>query len=202
MTNTSNLLSKFRSDLTELMVKPNLRPFLCNGSPLACTTFIVGFNPATSLDGSFWDYWNDVSGYDKPAMMRDYLKTRGLSKPKGVRARIERIVDQLPQGACLETNICSTPTKKMEHLDRSHRTTEIFEFLLRRLKPSLIYAHSNEPIKYFQQFTDKDFSSGTPQTVKWENQEFLLLATSGPLFSMGYPEASIMGQALAELSLI
>lgn len=131
-------------------------------------------------------------------MMRDYLKTRSLSKPKGVRARIERIVDELPIGVCLETNICSTPTKKMAALVRSQRTTEIFEFLLRKVKPKLVYAHSNEPIKYFQQFTDKDFFSGTPQTVKWEDHEFLLLATPGPLFSMGYSEASILGQKLAE----
>lgn len=198
MTNTTNSLAEFRSDLTKLMVEPNLRPFLCNGSPLACSTFIVGFNPATSLEGSFCDYWDDVSGYDKPAMMRDYLKTRSLSKPKGVRARIERIVDQLPSGACLETNICSTPTKKMADLDHSQRPMEIFEFLLRRVKPKLVYAHSNEPINYFQQFTNKDFFSGTPQTVKWEDQEFLLLATAGPLFSMGYSEASTLGQTLAK----
>jgi hypothetical protein len=198
MKDPTNPLAVFRHDLTELMVKPNLRPFLCNGSPLACSAFIVGFNPATSLDGSFWRYWDDVSGYDKSAMMRDYLQTRGLTKPKGVRARIERISNQLPSGACLETNICSTPTKKMAHLVQSKRTTEIFEFLLHRLKPKLVYAHSNEPIKYFQQFTDKDFYSGTPQTIGLAGNEFLLVATPGPLFSMGYSEANRLGQTLAK----
>jgi hypothetical protein len=86
----------------------------------------------------------------------------------------------------------------MADLDRSQRTTEIFEFLLRRVKPKLVYAHSNEPIKYFQQFTNKDFFSGNPQTIKWEDREFLLLATPGPLFSMGYQEASMLGRTLTE----
>lgn len=194
MTDTKNHLSEFRNRLSDLMLTPHLRPFLCSGSPLKCEMFIVGFNPATSLDGSFWRYWDDISGFDKPTMMRDYLRTRGLIEPIGVRARIERIVAHLPLGSCLETNICSIPTKKADQLHRTQRATEIFEFLLRSVKPKLVYAHSNEPIKFFQQFTDKDFFNGTPQTVQWEGREFLLLATPGPLYRMGFHEASTLGR--------
>jgi hypothetical protein len=198
MSENSEELRQFRTALEQIMPGTATRPFLCTGSPLACKVFIVGFNPATSLDGPFWRYWSDDSGYDKASMMRDYLIKRNLSEPIGVRARIERIVAQLQAGICLETNICSTPTKKAAQLVRDNRKTEIFEFLLRKIKPKLVYVHSNEPIKFFQKFTDKDFCSGIPQLVQWQEQEFLLLGTSGPLFRMGFPQATALGNKLAE----
>lgn len=198
--NTSSLVG-FRTDLTKLMHASDMRPFSCSGSPLSCQVFIVGFNPATRLDKSFWEYWKDDLGFDKESMMVDYLKKRGRVEPVGVRARIERIVRQLPPGVCLETNICSTPTKKAVQLTRENRTTDIFEHLLRSIRPKLVYVHSDEPIKFFKQFTDKDFYSGVPQIVNWESQEFILLGTPGPLFRMSFDAASDLGQRLAKISI-
>jgi hypothetical protein len=102
-------LAELRERLQALMHEPGLRPFVCHGSLLACEVFIVGFNPATAMDQPFWEYWSDETGFDKPRFMRDYLQKRGLAEPKGVRARIERIVAELPIGFALETNICSRP---------------------------------------------------------------------------------------------
>jgi hypothetical protein len=41
-------LDEFDKTLWELMKKqsPDLRPFVCEGSPLECEILIVGFNPA------------------------------------------------------------------------------------------------------------------------------------------------------------
>jgi hypothetical protein len=33
------------------------RSFVCDGSPLDCTVFIVGCNPATDTRTEFWHYW-------------------------------------------------------------------------------------------------------------------------------------------------
>src|SRR4051812_21191901 len=119
------------------MHEPEVRPFVCHGSPLTCRVFIVGFNPATAMDEPFWHYWTDDQGFDKPTFMRDYLQKRGLTEPKGVRARIERIVAQLPPRMALETNICSKPTKTAAELSRDDRTTGIFRFLLETIQPRL-----------------------------------------------------------------
>ncbi len=41
-------LTEFGSELEALIERPTaLRPFVCDGSPLSCTVFIVGYNPAT-----------------------------------------------------------------------------------------------------------------------------------------------------------
>jgi hypothetical protein len=159
-------LATFRERLQALMSEPDLRPFVCHGSPLACEVFVVGFNPATTMDRPFWDYWSDETGFDKPRFMRDYLQKRGLLEPKGVRARIERVVAELPTGLALETNICSKPTKTAAELHRDDRATGVFRFLLETIQPRLVYAHSNDPIAYFEQLTGaRGFDEGTPRTA-------------------------------------
>jgi hypothetical protein len=190
-------LAQFREQLQHLMHEPGLRPFVCDGSPLSCEVFIVGFNPATSMDQPFWHYWSDEAGFDKKRFMRDYLANRGLSEPEGVRARIERIVRQLPIGTALETNVCSKPTKTAAELRSNERATDIFRFLLKTIRPRLVYAHSNHPITYFENLTGaRDFATGAPRTASYRDLSFLLVGTSGPLFRMAYPAADALGQQL------
>ena len=190
-------LAEFRERLQALMYEPGLRPFVCHGSPLACQVFIVGFNPATSMDRPFWDYWSDETGFDKPRFMQDYLRKRGLAEPKGVRARIERVVAELPAGVALETNICSKPTRTAAELHRDDRATDVFRFLLDSIRPGLVYAHSNEPIAYFEHLTGaRGFDGGVPQAVSHNGQTFQLIATRGPLFRMGFDSATVLGKSL------
>lgn len=190
-------LRDFRERLQGLMLEPGLRPFVCHGSPLTCQAFIVGFNPATAMDEPFWSYWSDDSGFDKPRFMRDYLQKRRLKEPKGVRARIERIVGQLPPGLALETNICSKPTKTAAELKPNDRITEIFRFLLDTIRPKLVYAHSNDPIAYLEKLTGtQGFDAGTPRPAVYKGHEFELVATRGPLFTMGFEEAASLGRCI------
>lgn len=59
-------LQTFQKELEALIGKPtDLRPFVCDGSPLACKVFVVGLNPASEMDGNFWDYWDSSRGSDK-----------------------------------------------------------------------------------------------------------------------------------------
>lgn len=190
-------LVTFRERLQNLMSDPKARPFVCDGSPLACSVFIIGFNPATEMDHPFWTYWSDSSGFDKVAFMQDYLATRGLREPKGVRARIERIVSQLPSGTCLETNICSKPTRTATELHSGDRTTAIFDFLLQTIRPRFVYVHSNDPIAYFErQSGATGFDAGTPKEVTVGGHSFLLLGTRGPLFRMGFADADELGRGI------
>lgn len=197
MDNPHLQLKTFREQLQALMSDPKSRPFVCDGSPLTCGVFIVGFNPATEMDQPFWAYWSDTSGFDKGAFMRDYLAKRELSQPKGVRARIEKIVSRLPRRTCLETNICSKPTKTAAELASADRTTAIFRFLLDTIRPHFIYVHSNDPIDYFHNLTGIDgFDSGLARKAAIQDHRFLLLGTRGPLFRMGFSDAEDLGDKI------
>ena len=193
-------LREFRELLQSVMDAPDLRPFVCDGSPLKAKIFIVGFNPATSMDQPFWNYWSDDTGFDKQQFMRDYLVKRELKSPRGVRGRIEQIVSQLPRGAAVETNICSKPTETAAELRRDQRTTRVFRLLLETIKPKIVYVHSDEPIEYFEDLTGQSgFASGSSVRATYGEQQFLLLATRGPLYRMGYPAARNLGQNLLAL---
>jgi hypothetical protein len=125
-------------------------------------------------------------------------KKRGLASPLGVRARIEKIVPQLPAGHVLETNICSQPTKTALELRPRDRATDIFRFLLQTIRPRLVYAHSDEPIRYFERLTGSAvLLAGEPQLVACEDHQFELVVTRGPLFRMGFQEAECMGRRIA-----
>ncbi len=190
-------LKQFRDQLQALMSDPRSRPFVCDGSPLTCSVFIVGFNPATEMDQPFWSYWSDTSGFDKRAFMRDYLAKRGLSQPKGVRARIEKIVSRLPPGTCLETNICSKPTKTAAELAPADWTTAIFRFLLDTIRPHFVYVHSSDPVDYFRNLTGIDgFDNGIARMAAVQDHRFLLLGTRAPRFRMGFSNAEELGDKI------
>jgi hypothetical protein len=143
-------LAKFRQELTDLMAEHPacLRPFVCDGSPLECQIFIIGINPATSLDESFWRFWSNETGFNKGKFHQSYLSKRGKLGP--AREKIERIVKSAAPNLCLETNFWCRPTKEARDLSGTDRTTEIIEYLLRHIQPKIIYLHVSPPIRYFQ----------------------------------------------------
>src|ERR1700735_3082953 len=116
-------LSAFESELKELIGRPSeLRPFVCNGSPLECGVFIVGFNPATKMRADFWEYWRSGYGFDKEAWFKSYKEerqARPLNPGKTRRAQISntrRVIEWIIEAAspigCLETNIYSAATAR------------------------------------------------------------------------------------------
>lgn len=149
-------LAQFHSEIAELMESPHERPFVCSGSPLDCSVFLVGFNPATRLESSFWSFWNDSHGFDRTKFINEYERARTV---KGARKRLNAMVQRFQLGSVLETNICSEPTKRASDLKREDRRTAVFNYLLRTIRPQLVFLHSNEPIKYFRGVLD---SPSTP----------------------------------------
>ena len=70
-------IEKFEDGLAVLIGAPtDLRPFVCDGSPLTCDVFIVGFNPATTMSADFWQFWSPGMGFDKVAWFEAYKKDR------------------------------------------------------------------------------------------------------------------------------
>ena len=77
----TNTLKKFEAILENVIGNPcDMRPFVCEGSPLHCNTFIVRFNPATRLDCYWWDYWKSGHGFQKKLWQLEYSVQRENGK--------------------------------------------------------------------------------------------------------------------------
>ncbi len=153
-------LVKFEKKLRTLVPEHDIRPFVCEGSPLACEVFIVGLNPAT--EGEFWKYWSARQGFDKASWFADYKQARQAQGKRPV-SPTRRIIDRVVAAAgvsCLETNIYSVPTSSIFELDDKGRSTHVFEFLLRSIRPKILVLHgkdvSLELLRLFTQTQAKD----------------------------------------------
>ena len=184
-------LSDFWKRLTELVADDSLRPFVCHSSPLDCRVFIVGFNPATTLDKPFTSYWSDETGFDKPAFMADYRRLRSI---RGARPRMEAISSAFPARTCLETNICSKATAKASQLAKHDQRTEIFRFLFDAIRPDLVFVHSNQPIDFFRNETGCDNFLEHLQSCRWQGHDFLLRGRPGPLGGWGWRTPRLSGR--------
>jgi len=136
------------------------RPFVCDGSPLDCEVFIVGFNPASTMDAGFWQFWRSGYGFDKAAWFEAYRQERQakpLAAGKTRRAAVSRtrrilelVIDAAAPVRCLETNLYSLPSKSARDLTEADRDCAVFDFLLARIKPRLIVAHGKDAQAYLQ----------------------------------------------------
>lgn len=191
-------LKQFRCSIGALMVEENERPFVCSGSPLQASVFIVGFNPATALEKSFWSYWNDATGFNRELFNADYSKLRAK---RGNRPRIEAVAAAFPKGTCLETNIYSSPTKRAAMLRPEQRRTAVFEFLFNTIQPKALYIHSVAAVKFFSALTPEiasfDDDVAMPTRVM-ERDVVVMLRRKKALYTMRLDDAKNCGIVLAE----
>ena len=145
-------LGEFSDHLARLIGVPSaLRPFVCEGSPLDCEVFIVGYNPATQMDGDWWRYWDPKYGYHKKEWFRDYLAQRGgLSK---TRSKIEDIVRGLSGVRVVEANIDARPSAKKSAYPKP--VTEPFDFLISVCRPKVVIAHGTDAVAHLQRWKAK-----------------------------------------------
>lgn len=154
-------LSQFESDLENLIGRPTgLRPFVCDGSPLTCRVFIVGINPATDMTSDFWSYWRPGTGFDRGSWFEAYKRDRAREPLKQGRTRrnpvsstrriIDLVVDAAKPVRILETNLYSVASPAASGLPMSARSTEVFDFLLRAIQPTLIVAHGSDAATYIK----------------------------------------------------
>jgi hypothetical protein len=168
--NNVDELADFSREMVSLICKPtDLRPFVCDGSPLECDAFIVGINPASEMSGDFWDFWSDSRGFDKPAWFDKYKierRNRPLKPGKtrrneisNTRRVIQWVIEEASPTKCLETNIYAKPAAsepelkallKTLSLEERNRIITPFNYLLRRIAPKLVVAHGCEAGEYLQ----------------------------------------------------
>jgi hypothetical protein len=141
-------LAVFRNQLRRVLAYPfplrsDVRPFVCEGSPMSCDVFLVGFNPATTGPASFWSYWLSGYGFDKKRWLVDYKACRKPPKKSvsPTRERIERVVAGLGPFRCLETNIYAVPSRNAKALAATDRISDHFCFLIATLRPTMILVH-------------------------------------------------------------
>jgi hypothetical protein len=148
-------LESFERKLRALIGGPtDLRPFVCDGSPLDCTIFLVGINPATSLEMDFWDFWESNRGYDKKRWSQELLAKKAAKllaagkkfRPafSNTRQRIEAFVEAAGGAPVLETNIYAMASRNLKSLAKSDRNTAPFKFLVETIRPKIIVVHGKD----------------------------------------------------------
>lgn len=128
-----------------------MRPFVCEGSPLDCQIFIVGFNPATEVE--FWRFWSARNGFDKQEWLKEYCRQRaanGKYRPSNTRRAIKWIVDAAQPTRCLETNLYAVSSPKKKDLPPEWRSTAVFDFLLEAIRPPVILVHGKDARAHLQ----------------------------------------------------
>lgn len=122
-----------------------VRPFVCDGSPLTCSVFIIGTNPASSLAEQFWTYWDDSTGFDKHRFMAAYSdsrRRRGKAVVSQTRNALEVLVKSCAPLRCLETNVFGEATAtQAELLAAPTQGISVLPFLVDAIKPKWIIAH-------------------------------------------------------------
>lgn len=156
-----NSIQCFETDLEAIIGAPTeVRPFVCDGSPLDCKVFIVGFNPATSMQMEFWQFWRSGYGFDKKAWFNAYKEERKQRPLKPGKTRrnilsnsrrvIEWILEEASPVTCLETNIYAAPTECAVDLGSEKRITAPFDFLMERIQPQLIVVHGDDAANHIR----------------------------------------------------
>ncbi len=138
----------------------DLRPFVCDGFPMECEIFIVGYNPATEMSQSFWEFWNSDTGFNKTAWFEAYKRER-IDRPlkpgrtrrnliSPTRQRIEWITEFASPIKCLETNIYSKATEKAKDLSIIDQEDEVFKFLLQEIRPKVMLLHGLKTLEHLR----------------------------------------------------
>ncbi len=159
MIDIGEALVDFSREMVSLIDKPtDLRPFVCDGSPLECDTFIVGTNPASEMSDDFWHFWSDSHGFDKRAWFNKYKEER-MNRPlkpgkkrrneiSNTRRVIEWVIEEACPTKCLETNIYAKATEEALDLQERNRITAPFDYLLERITPKLVVAHGKDAAEH------------------------------------------------------
>jgi hypothetical protein len=156
-------LDSFERELSALIGRPtDLRPFVCEGSPLDCTVFLVGLNPATSMDADFWEFWKSGQGYDKKRWYARYLAERAAKPPKPgrkfrravspTRLNMEAFVEGAGDVRVLETNIYAKASDDLRSLEQKDRETAPFRFLIESIRPKIIVVHGKPAVEEIAKF--------------------------------------------------
>ncbi len=176
------MLIEFEKELKDLLEKQNnARPFVCDGNPLQAKLFIVGINPATSMENSFWDFWSINHGFKKTDWLETYILNRKKqgkkTKLSPTRRNINNLVDALSTLKILETNLFSKATRREADLKEEDKDDSVFKFLLKNIKPKILLLHGNKVIEKIEKDYNIELKKDAFTEVKIFNQNINIYAT-------------------------
>jgi len=179
-----------------LRSKHRSRALLCDGSPIGCKVAIVGVNPATDI--SLWRYWNKDSGCNKVAWLAEFRRKWGHAL-KPTRRGIEYLIEELKPVRCIELNVYPYVSGNEKQLPAALKDVRVFDFLLRKIEPRLLFVFGNTAIKELQKLLQLPalpknvYTSCTYQRVR-----FNIYATSH--LSRGWSQVRVreLGRAFAK----
>lgn len=195
------LISEFGAGLFESLPgkwESRSRPFVCDGSPLTCRTFIVGYNAANNL-GAFRQFWSDEDGFNKLLFEKKYVDSgKSLENRAANRYWIRNISHAV--GNCLETNIYSTSSENAYSLPLSARTSETFDYLFRTIKPENVFCYNQKTLKFFQKRLGKTIplisEGGMPAQASMFGHSFRIVGHNHGWLSRAKPYVDNLIEAL------
>jgi len=163
----------------------DIRPFVCDGSPLQCNTFLIGTNPASTVSWhQFWDAeavtfdkWSWFESYKSERMVKKIAQGKNNAREVSpTRKRIDLFVTEAASLRILETNVFSISTPSEKDLRLTDRRPEIFEFLLQTIKPGVMFVHGGVAISFLKNRYGIDYAvHGEIKKVRMPYGEALLL---------------------------
>jgi len=172
------MTNQFKERLEILMQSDKtLRPFVCDGDPLKSDIFIIGINPATKMETSFWDYYGE-NGFNKKKWFEDYKKSREREKKRTLlsptRKKIEYLVNEIfPEYHCLETNVFSAPSKNLKSLGNSLKSSDILKYLITKIRPKALFIHGSDPAEFIRNEFNVRFQPLRPVVVEYETKNIV-----------------------------
>jgi uracil-DNA glycosylase len=126
------------------------RPFVCQGDPLKCKIFIVGYNPRTKMEEDFWSFWDVAEGFNFKAWLKAYHRVR-CGTNSNTRENINAIgaaVRDCKGPKILERNLYPITAETKRELKKKLKTTAsstaVLETLIKCIGPKVIIAHGKE----------------------------------------------------------
>jgi hypothetical protein len=186
-------LADFERQLRERAKCATSWPFVCEGSPFDCPIFLVGINPAT--DVPLWQHWSIESGVDKASWLDAYRRKYG--RFSATRLRIERLCAAIRPIRALETNVFHHHSKRERDLTKEERVPGVFDFLVKTLKPKIMFVHGMSAVRYLQKRALMVFDHANFVTVDYGGTTLDVLS-GRHLYNWSYAQVDELGRKLKE----
>jgi hypothetical protein len=113
---------------------------------------------------------------------------------------IVHVLRPLPrQSAHVWKRTCyAIPSRKAKQLTKADRQNPVICYLFRTIRPELVFAHSNEPIRFFEKSTGCNGFMSEAKLVRWQGHDFWLFGRPHALYTLHIEDAAVCGAKLAK----
>ncbi len=190
-------LKELDQALGKMVPQIGARPFVCDGSPLNASVFLVGLNPSTTT--SFWDYWDAKKGLRRQEWLDAYQRKEG--KLRRTRKYLEVLYNELGDVRSIEANLYSQCSDRLSDLAQTHQDTEVFEYLLQALQPRLVFAYGNRVVKHLERLTSKELPKNKFTRVSLYTNPTTIFAHRHLSYQLSKDDCHRLGRRLRQYAL-